>query len=1388
MKKEEKETKEKKEKQKKAKQGMLNTALPPAERDAERDTRLIVSRIIEQAIPAFIPADYPRCDGVTWFKKHATEAFPSDKFFIFAIQPLRAVSGADGTRIETTSRSFSFFESIAQLREFVFFKPVHHRCFEEVIKPMTPHRFALDMERDDLSEDLVNTYKAFVFAKFLPLLSQFFSGFLGRPVLETDFSVLFACNSSKFSTHICLVDGSYFVDRKQSLYVAYALEIFLYSVDDEDFKSLYVWFEQDKRKCLVDYSVYSSGARNWRTFTAMKIPKKGAPLRSRFADLRPLLPCDRDLDRDWTDFFVTAVEKRNFLIELAAEQVEDIRRQYGQIPINQRSKRNVIRNDPHAAVLPETLPGAALEYGNQWDETRGVLYDPYLYSARLQEAKKKRNDYQRLLVVGQKLARDLATLIHPFNNNGSWQTTRAGELCRLRLSARVFKDTGEPVFRADGQPQRLCYFSYDLHDGPCQQGQHQCDISVLVDLSAVYKCFACKEEGILLPSPFSKTTIRPRFYESGIPKELENHPSERMNYMNYGDLDLTSLRMRPIAALPSGELISNTHSRTIVLHGSMGSGKTYVTRQFINATGLTRICSVTFRVMLAKSNAENFELDFYNSELLPNGCLSEIDKVAIQLDSLERLAEKDDLLRKVVFRRYDLVILDEIESILNHISSKTLENKKNKIFQYLEHLTKYARNVIAADADLGARSNLFIASTRSDSFIEFHRNPFVLKNIQYIDYKFFSAWLNHLMYLVFEQKKNIFVVSNAKKVLFHIEGMINIRLGNSDNDDPFFVKVLSSDMTGHEKEVMAANCKVEWKQYKVLMISPVVGAGISFDEEHYHQCFLYATPFSSVPREVCQLQGRVRNLIDDKVHIFIDESRKYVEKSGNIIALNTKEKQKKLCRLQKDTINVEFDNFDDVTGNIVYRIRDERLMNNICLLNNQEQTNGREKFRSGLIETLQRNNPTLNYRFEKQGDWREEREKLREYENFKKRYNSVVAENVANQLELENFNTAKRRNQKGLLVSDDPEVQDNVTNALIYEETKRVLGVTRQLDEADRELLERYLQLFGIRSNQFGEAVEDFYALHFLTRSQAARIMDNRAIAPNFVEEPDGGLEKARTTAALGSDVLKSTQNDWVQNLFTYCGMEGDLKFHTSLCKERLLNEAAQVYLKENVPIMQSLWHGLSDVAEAPSTAKRYENLGFDVFVTPGMLKNKVNFILQNVIHVGPLEKSVECSEHAKCKVARPHPLKHGVLNLLSLRRSWMLPDNSIYNAKKHLVTSLYPLVPEFDTFNESVSPEDFRNSVLELRIAEEKKFEDSRRRKENVEISKLNEKYESLIAPFVDIDVFQKDDNGFVMSNDEFYDKVFDPAYKTRTKRYMKDCEESMVNKRRRLYDTIDL
>nr|URM61807.1 DEAD-like helicase [Mimivirus sp.]URM62532.1 DEAD helicase [Mimivirus sp.] len=102
-----------------------------------------------------------------------------------------------------------------------------------------------------------------------------------------------------------------------------------------------------------------------------------------------------------------------------------------------------------------------------------------------------------------------------------------------------------------------------------------------------------------------------------------------------------------------------------------------------------------------------------------DGCLYDHDRIIIQIDSFLRITKdyNDD---PIIFKHYDLVIIDEIEGNLNHYNSPFLKNQDcpvRKKFKIMTECIDSARKLLVLDADLSMRTKLFIDhfSSISDS-------------------------------------------------------------------------------------------------------------------------------------------------------------------------------------------------------------------------------------------------------------------------------------------------------------------------------------------------------------------------------------------------------------------------------------------------------------------------------------------------------------------------------------------------------------------------------------------------------------------------------------------------------------------------------------------------
>ena len=236
-------------------------------------------------------------------------------------------------------------------------------------------------------------------------------------------------------------------------------------------------------------------------------------------------------------------------------------------------------------------------------------------------------------------------------------------------------------------------------------------------------------------------------------------------------------------------------------------------------------------------------------------------RVIVQVDSLLRL-QRDN---------FDLIIIDECESLARYITSShfTKSNKASTIVSNLEYRISDAKNVIIMDADLSDRCMNFYSSiidpdnqlSKNDIKVIINKfTPFQNYTLRYMNY---NTWLNQLKIQLIDNKKiAIPMASNSKakdlysklKIDFPNKNIILIHKETSDEDK--LAKLLQVNET--------------WVNYDVVIYTPTVCMGVSFDPEHFDSVYAYGCHNSLGAQEFCQMLHRVRNIKDNTINISFD--------------------------------------------------------------------------------------------------------------------------------------------------------------------------------------------------------------------------------------------------------------------------------------------------------------------------------------------------------------------------------------------------------------------------------------------------------------------------------------------------------------------------------------
>jgi hypothetical protein len=304
-------------------------------------------------------------------------------------------------------------------------------------------------------------------------------------------------------------------------------------------------------------------------------------------------------------------------------------------------------------------------------------------------------------------------------------------------------------------------------------------------------------------------------------------------------------RMRAYEAVP-----------TLVVKGQMKLGKTkalrdYLDRDFAERPGALRrpvIRMVTFRQTFSKSMQREAFKDF---ELYSDhtGDLDHVrfPRLIVQVESLYRLHMGE------APEPVDVLILDEVESILAQFNSG-LHRRFNAAFAMFQWMLATARRVVCMDANVGDRTLHVLQKMRPAHPIHFHWNQYQrAADDQY----YFSAdqavWLDHLFERLREGQR-VVLPTNSLAEAEAFEAAIRQRFPEKA------ARLYSSRTPPSEKERHFADVHTYWSDLDVLIYTPTVSAGVSYELEHFDVLFGYFTDMSCDVETCRQMLARVRNI------------------------------------------------------------------------------------------------------------------------------------------------------------------------------------------------------------------------------------------------------------------------------------------------------------------------------------------------------------------------------------------------------------------------------------------------------------------------------------------------------------------------------------------------
>jgi len=317
--------------------------------------------------------------------------------------------------------------------------------------------------------------------------------------------------------------------------------------------------------------------------------------------------------------------------------------------------------------------------------------------------------------------------------------------------------------------------------------------------------------------------------------------------------------------------IGNT-KRDLLIRSAMGTGKTFLLDQISDLWPRARILCISCRRALAadlQQRLSGLGLRHYQEKDLNLEC--DQLRLVVQLDSLAKCVP-------VTCKPFDIVIFEESESLLAYCSSSTFSRERGSVYDSLQYVVSTCRTLIGLDADMSDRTMVFLYQLRRTATRVLIGNLATPLARRVHMYQQHDSFVQSIL-AQFTAGKNIAVVSNSKAKLRVYYDVLR-------NSFPTLVDAMmyyDGDSNKSDRETIP-DCNNVWCTKRVVLWTPVISAGVNFSERHFDTMFLSVVNNSTCVREVLQMAGRIRQLIDGTVHVHLAQAKGKTAATGLDIA------------------------------------------------------------------------------------------------------------------------------------------------------------------------------------------------------------------------------------------------------------------------------------------------------------------------------------------------------------------------------------------------------------------------------------------------------------------------------------------------------------------------
>jgi len=322
-----------------------------------------------------------------------------------------------------------------------------------------------------------------------------------------------------------------------------------------------------------------------------------------------------------------------------------------------------------------------------------------------------------------------------------------------------------------------------------------------------------------------------------------------------------------------------TSDRTLFVRSPKGTFKTTAIFEYIeqldkaDPENRLKIAFLTYRRSLASGiEKEGKRLGFesyMNKKVRKSNGRIMGDRIIIQLESLHRL-DGD----------FDLIILDESEPLIKQLTSPTLKENAQSIIGRFEELITHTKRIICLSADIGDLTFGVCHMYRGSGGALLIDNDYKPDtNLSYLVTNDMDIW-NAKLWEDLDDGKRIAIASSSKskaKELFKsiISEAVLRDIYPSKEEAMKKIRLYTSETSDSIKTKDFSDINEAWKDVDIVIFSPVITSGLSYNLKTFYRLYAYFCPQSDMTAEEClQMTRRIRNLESNEIICYMRTTKK----------------------------------------------------------------------------------------------------------------------------------------------------------------------------------------------------------------------------------------------------------------------------------------------------------------------------------------------------------------------------------------------------------------------------------------------------------------------------------------------------------------------------------